>query len=101
MLSTNASLDEFREVILSPNDDVLAQFKAHFPTELDRTYRALHGSYCSFRSLESIAPKTRRASAVQIFSFQAIDSVVSSTALLIRGWVVPSGNLMRQYTEAV
>jgi hypothetical protein len=101
MLSRDATFEEFQAVVFSGNDEILRQFQDQFGAEIDRACRSLHGAYSAFRHLEDVSPKTRRASAVQIFAFHALDGIVSSTALLIRGSTVSSGNLMRHFTEGV
>jgi hypothetical protein len=100
LLPSHPSLDEFRAVALSGNDDVLQQFQRHFDQTLNDAVRALHQTYLAFRGLEASCPLVPRVAAVETFLFAAIDAVTTSLALLVRGWPVPAGNLMRQYSEA-
>lgn len=63
---------------------------------IEETFKA----YKAYKAIDDICSGDKRKSYVAGFLFSALNNLVSSFHLLISGFLVPSGNLMRQYFEA-
>jgi len=93
-------LDHFRAAVLDDKTAVRDSFRRHLDSELDQCIRAMHSAYCAFRDLEAELPDNHRNAITEFYLFQAINSLLTSLALMITGRLVPSGNLMRHYGES-
>jgi hypothetical protein len=88
-------------VIFASHEDVRGEFTTHLGTEVNRAIDGLTAAYGSYRGLEERVELTIRAAYVEAYLYTSLNSLLTSTHLLISGMAVPSGNLMRQYAEAL
>lgn len=103
------SLKEFPEkpseaamlaLITSDAAHVRKDFIDEFGSELGQIAKALTDAYSSFRRLETTARLDHRSAYVQGYAFAAFNNLITSVSLFLVGLQLPSGNLMRQYSEA-
>lgn len=91
---------DLEAILLTDNATVRSRFQegfadliAEFVNESDRACREL-------RSFGSALTPDLRAAWVEAFLFSAFNSLFTSCHLLISGFPIPAGNLMRHYAEA-
>jgi hypothetical protein len=94
------SRSDLEEILFSNNSGVRARFRQQFADLiqqfLDETERA-YGRVLRFG--QGLKPDLR-AAWTEAFVFSAFNSSLTSCHLLISGFPIPSGNLMRHYGEA-
>lgn len=94
------SRSDLEAILFSDNSGVRARFRQHFAEViqqfLDETERA-YGRVLRFG--RGLKPDLR-AAWTEAFVFSAFNSSLTSCHLLISGFPIPSGNLMRHYAEA-
>jgi hypothetical protein len=100
-ISEHLTSEKIRAIILSTNEDVRKQFLQYFSSEVDNFILNLPGVYSRMQSMAARVPHDRRSAWADEFLFTAFNSLLTSFHLLISGFNVPSGNLMRHYAEAV
>jgi hypothetical protein len=100
-ISEHVGSEEIRAIILSTNEDVRNQFLQYFSSEVDSFIANLPGVYDRMQAMAARVPYDRRSAWADEFLFTAFNSLLTSFHLLISGFNVPSGNLMRHYAEAV
>ncbi len=93
--------DEVRAIIFSENEEVRQQFVQHFQSEIDKFILSLTRAYRRLQEMQARVPYDKRSAWVDHFLFAAFNSLLTSFHLLISGFSVPAGNLMRHYGEAV
>ena len=94
------TVEQIRRALISDNGDVRARFLKEFPSEIES---AAHELYLTCRLLKQFTKSVsadQRAAWVEMFLFAAFNSVLTSAHLLLSGFLIPSGNLMRQFYEA-
>jgi len=89
-----------RTLIISDHAHVRERFLEEFSGEIDEITATLTQAYSAYRRLEDKVRLDDRSAHVQAFAFTALNSLITSTNLLLSGLQLPSGNLMRQYGEA-
>lgn len=94
------SRTDLEAIVFSDNSGVHSKFRQHFPDLiqqfLDETERAYPHVVGFGRGLKP----DLRAAWTEAFVFSAFNSSLTSCHLLISGFSIPSGNLMRHYAEA-
>ena len=100
-MSEKLTNEEIRAIILSTNEDVRKQFLQYFGSEVDNFVSNLTRVYDRMRGMAARVPHDRRSAWADEFLFTAFNSLLTSFHLIISGFNVPSGNLMRHYAEAV
>lgn len=91
---------EVRELLLNDHASTRTQFVSHFGVELSALSEALTAAFVAYRDLDDQVRGELRVATVLGFVFTALNSVVTSSQLLLSGMLIPAGNLMRQYGEA-
>jgi len=100
-MSEQLTSEEIRATILSTNEDVRKQFLQYFGSEVDNFVSNLAHVYDRMRGLAARVSHDRRSAWADEFLFTAFNSLLTSFHLLISGFNVASGNLMRHHGEAV
>jgi len=90
-----------REVVLSGSQETRERFLKEYGDEVERFVEAFHGAYQRFKEVETRVENDQRSAWSQMFLYADLNSLVTSTHLLISGFISPSGNLMRQFGESV
>jgi hypothetical protein len=83
------------------NAEVQSLFEQHLGPEVNAALLGITSGYRAYRELEEKVVLDVRAAYVEAYAFTALNSLITSTHLLVSGTMVPSGNLMRQYGEAI
>jgi hypothetical protein len=94
------SAEDIRATLFSDNRDTRKKFLQHFGSEIDNFVSAISRSYTRLEEMPPRVPYDKRSAWVDEFLFAAFNSLVTSFHLLISGFNIPSGNLMRHYGEA-
>lgn len=89
------------DLILNDTKPVRDEFLAHFPDRTDQFVNSLLRISDRLADLEGRLPDTQRAKYVWFFLFGALNWLTISYKLLINGLLVPSGNLMRNWSESL
>lgn len=97
----DASARQLLRQLLSGNRRTQRRFWRRFGDEITAVSDALSKVTSRAHRLESAVPLSERSAWVQMFLFMCFDSLFTSSQLLVSGFLVPSGNLMRQFQEAV
>ena len=86
--------------LFSSNDSVKKKFQAEYGALLSQFAQ---GYLCAFDELKSFKRDKNdpRHASIEMFLLAAFNSILISTKLLILGLLVPAGNLMRHFAEAI
>lgn len=95
------SRNELYDIVLSDNKATRDKFLSSFPDEVNAFIDGLLRAFDYLAELDDRMPKEDRAAWVQMFLFSAFNSLLSSFHLLISGFLIPAGNLMRSWSEAL
>lgn len=91
----------FRQVILSSNRIPRSELKKHFKNEINQFIEAAYKSYKSLKKIKKLyLLGDFRIRWVDSYLYNAIQNLISSFNIFISGYLVPSGNLMRQFYES-
>jgi len=91
---------DFRKEIFSNNNRVRKKFNKAFHSEIVRFLDAVFRAYKAYICIHEKCKKDKRRLYFAAFLFNALNNLVSSFHLLISGYVVSSGNLMRHFMES-
>lgn len=91
---------DFENLVVECGDRIRSQFLDVFQSDVQATISGLDQAYRAILDFESRVERDVRAAWVDAFLFNALDSVGTSTKLLLMGLLVPAGNLMRQFGES-
>lgn len=92
---------DFRELVVSEDKPTREQFVKEFSTEINEFIDVVYEAYMIFKSALAQWKNVERNSYVEAYFHNAIDKLVISANLLISGYFVPSGNLVRQFCESL
>ena len=95
------SRNELFDIVISDNKTTRDKFLSTFSDEVNAYVDGLLRAFDYLAELDDRMPKEDRAAWVQMFLFSAFNSILSSFHLLISGFLVPAGNLMRSWSEAL
>jgi hypothetical protein len=90
-----------RATVFDDNAEVRSLFEKHLGPEVKEALLRIASGYRAYRELEDRVVLDLRAAYVEAYAFTALNSLITSTHLLVSGMIVPSGNMMRQYGEAI
>lgn len=90
-----------RATVFDDNAEVRSLFEKHLGPEVSNALLGIASGYRAYRELEDKVVLDVRAAYVEAYAFTALNSLITSTHLLVSGMMVPSGNMMRQYGEAI
>lgn len=91
---------DFRKKIFSCNNKIRKKFKKTFHSEIDRFLDAIFRAYKACKSIDEKCRGDKQRSYTVAFLFNALNDLVCSFHLLISGYMVSSGNLMRHFMES-
>ena len=94
------TVEQIRRALISDNGDVRERFRREFPSEIEVLAHELHRTYGRLRQFTKSVSVDKRAAWVEMFLLAAFNSVLTSAHLLLSGFLIPAGNLMRQFGEA-
>ena len=94
------TVEQIRRALISDNGDVRERFLEEFPSEIESVAHELYLTCRLLKQFTKSVSKDQRAAWVEMFLFAAFNSVLTSAHLLLSGFLIPSGNLMRQFGES-
>ena len=95
------SREELFEIVLSDNKATRDKFLSAFPNEVDAFIDGIVQVFDHLAELDNKMRKGERAAWVQMFLFSSFNSLLTSFHLLINGFLIPAGNLMRSWSESL
>src|SRR6266850_3102244 len=98
--TSHAGPADLEKVLFGDNADVRAQFQHHFGDLVRDFLRESYRAYFRLRDFGQAVARDRRAAWTDAFLFSAFNSALTSCHLLISGFPIPAGNLMRHYGES-
>jgi len=99
-MSDTLSSDDVRAILLSSNEETRKRFVDHFGAEIDTFASKAARSYNRLQEMPSRVAHDKRSAWVDEYLFAAFNSLLTSFQLLISGYNIPAGSLMRHYGEA-
>lgn len=93
--------EDIHSIIFSNNAQEQRLFSNHFREDIDRTIATLADAYSVFESMQQDIENDERTATVQMFLHSCFNSIITSLHLLVSGFPVPSGHLMRHFMEAL
>ena len=94
------SRSDLENILFSDNSDVRSRFRENFADPIQKFLTESERTCGRLRGFTHAVSKDRRAAWTESFLFGAFNSLVTSCHLLISGFPIPAGNLMRHYGEA-
>jgi len=91
---------DFRKLVLVSNTKMRKKFKDSFSNEIESFIKAVFLTYKSWKLIDESCKGDKQKSHTSAFLFNAINNLVNSSNLLISGYLVASGNLMRHFMES-
>ena len=95
------SRDQIESIVLSDNVEVRGQFVAAFDSDIQRFIGGVNSVFEQLADIAERLPRNSRCSWAQMFLFAAANNLLISFHLLVNGFLISSGNLMRSWTEAI
>jgi len=95
------TVPEMRDAIIGDNSKERSAFLAAFSRNLGPIVCEATKAHHALDRMISIAEPTDRMRRICMFLHAALNSAVSSTSLLVEGYPLPSGHMMRHYAEAI
>jgi hypothetical protein len=92
---------QISEFVLYGDKETKNHFIQNFGTEIEQFIKSIPQVYERITKLESTVPQTMRSAWAWMFLYYAFNNLVTSFHFLISGFIVPSGNLIRQYGESI
>ena len=91
----------FIKEILGEDEEVKKKFISNFESEITAFIDAIVESYQVWLKYDALIGSDRRRAFVSAFLFNAISNLSVSMKMLISGYIIPSGNLVRQTIESI
>ena len=91
----------FSKEILGEDKEVRGKFVSNFDPEITEFINSIVESYQTWSKYDSLVGSDRRRAFVAAFLFNAITNLSASMKMLIAGYIIPSGNLVRQTIESI
>lgn len=97
------SPSEIVKTIFHDNKEIIDEFAKHFSSEILEFSEHYATAYKKYLELNRLVDKTenKQIAHVGAFTYLMLDSLLLSMKLFVLGYVIPSGNLMRQVVESV
>jgi hypothetical protein len=95
--------DEIISEIFHDNSDVLNKFYTNFSKELQEFAQLFTEAYKKNLELDQLVKNTenKQKAYVSAITYLLLDNLLTSVKLLVLGYDIPSGNLMRQVIESI
>ena len=100
-METLSIQQQISEFILSGDKVTRNHFVQNFGAEIEQFIKAISLVYERINKLEGGVPQNMRSAWAWMFLYNAFNNLVTSFHFLISGFVVPSGNLIRQFAESI
>lgn len=94
------SKSDFEKLILKNNKKILKKFKKNFNKEIKIFAESIHETYNLYKLIDEQSRNNKQKVYIAAYLFNAINNLISSFNLLISGYLIPAGNLMRHFTES-
>ena len=91
----------FSKEILDEDKEVKEKFISNFQTEITDFINSIVESYQMWLKYDALIGSDRRRAFIAAFLFNAITNLSASMKMLIAGYTIPSGNLVRQTIESI
>lgn len=101
MATLEEALTKIRAELLGDDQEVKREFRVHFSAEIDHFIEVLGKAVIEWRSLDDYLNGDTRKAACSAFVYITITTLLLSMKLLIEGYLIASGNLLRQVTECM
>ena len=92
--------DDIKEELFSDHKTILEKFYTLYKETIDNFISEFEKYFRIIDNFE-IDLSNKKAVLVKAYLFNALNSLLSSTRLLLIGQLIPSGNLMRNYSESI
>jgi hypothetical protein len=92
---------EIKNVILSDQGEIREKFLAHFKKEALDLADSLEDMHKKLQNFDKIIEGHRQKALVECIFYNIINNVFAAINLLLTGFLIPSGNLMRQSIESL
>lgn len=94
------SVKQVQVILFSGNEETRQKFLQHFGSEIDNFVSQIVRAYNRLEEMSFRVPYDKRSAWVDEYLFAAFNSLLTSFHLLVSGFNIPAGNLMRHYGEA-
>ena len=91
----------FSKEILGEDKEVKEKFISNFEPEITAFINSIVESYQAWLKYDDSIRSDRRRAFITAFLFNAINNLSTSMKMLISGYAIPSGNLVRQTIESI
>lgn len=92
---------EVKEEILSDHAEVREQFLSHFKQDALNIADAIEVMHIKLQAFDKTIDGHRQKALIECIYYNIINNVYVATRLLLTGFLIPSGNLMRQAIESL
>lgn len=92
---------DFKKLICSDDTTTRKQFMIAFSDKIEKFVDKIFDTYHVFKKIDQKCKGDKRRSFTAAFFYNALNSLIVSFNLLISGYLVPSGNLMRHFAESL
>jgi hypothetical protein len=93
--------DDFEKIVFSGNETVRANFQKEFNNDIKEFILRITKTYDRLQNFSKAVHDDLRLAWVYQFLFNAFNSLLTSLHLLISGFAIPAGNLMRHFAESI
>ena len=91
---------DFKKIVLLNNKKIIKKFKKVFNKEIQMFAHEIFEAYKLCKIIDDQCKNNEQKQYVAMYLFNALNNLISSFNLLISGYLLPSGNLMRHFTES-
>jgi hypothetical protein len=91
----------FSKEIFGEDKEVKEKFISNFESEITAFINAIVESYQAWLKYDASIGSGRRRAFVAAFLFNAISNLTASMKMLISGYTIPAGNLVRQTIQKI
>lgn len=89
------------KIVMEDNTAVRREFLQHFDFEIAECVKSIAAAHENWQRFAANAGEHEQKNLVSLVIYYAINCLVNSLTLLVNGYIVASGNLMRHAIEAV
>ena len=102
MTNINDDLYQFiAKELLEDDHEVCSQFSEQFDNEIKEFIKEMTAAFAAWKKYDVKIENDKRRAYVSAFLYNALTNLLASTKLLLIGYSIPSGNLVRQTIEAM
>lgn len=97
----NIEKNDIVKIICSGNMETIQQFEEHFTDDLDVFAETFCRAFKQFQEMNSKINMDERTATISYYLFNGMRNLICSFQLLFLGYLIPSGNMMRQFMESI